>query len=148
VVSLHCVLPEPKEKRMNPLRKLLEAIGVDPRTAQSFHEAELQSVRSHPRVHNFLNGDLLFHPNQDGSEATVSGFGYGLKVGDYLIKRDPDSGPDAQTRYRLTELRYCRDPSDQWFGKAVFAPRTIEQKNLDMDHTERHECCWDLDPTS
>ena len=128
---------------MLSLSKLIR--GLDPRTAQSFHEAQLQAIRKHPRVHNCLSAGLLFRPTPDGLEAMVSGFGHGLKVGDFLIKKNDDHGPDGQTRYRLTEIRYCDDPRDQWFGKVVFDRRTAEQKDRDIAHTERGERSWDLD---
>lgn len=54
-----------------------------------------------------------------GQRLSLSGWGRGIKAGDYLIL--PNGG--GTTRYRVDSIDYRMDPPDMWFAEATFAPR-------------------------
>ena len=66
------------------------------------------------------------HVRKGGMEISLTGWGRGISVGDYLLLESQSSEPDANptTRYRVKEVEYCTNPPDMWFIEAVFAPRT------------------------
>ncbi len=51
----------------------------------------------------------------------ISGWGYGLRAGDYLLLQG--DAPGTTTRYRLDTCEYFHNPSDMWRATATFAPR-------------------------
>jgi hypothetical protein len=59
--------------------------------------------------------------SDDGSEATLAGWGEGLKEGDFMLLKN---GPDA-TRYKIVTIKYMRDPEDMWAAEVIFAPRNM-----------------------
>jgi MioC protein len=54
-----------------------------------------------------------------GRRLRLSGWGHGIKVGDYLILPNGN----GTTRYRVDSIDYRMDPPDMWFAEATFAPR-------------------------
>lgn len=81
--------------------------------------------RPEPATHDYRERrwghDYTFEPNDGGLVAKMAGWGHGIRQGDYLILEAP---ADQGTRYRVREVRYCADPSDMWFAKVEFAPRS------------------------
>lgn len=63
--------------------------------------------------------DYTFTPINGGKRAELTGWGYGIAKGDYLIL--PNKG--CTTCYRVDEISYYSDPPDMWRAKATFAPR-------------------------
>ena len=46
-----------------------------------------------------------------GNSVSLTGWGRGLKKGDYLILRN---GKDDTTRYEISSVKYFSDPDDMW----------------------------------
>ncbi len=63
----------------------------------------------------------------NGLEISLAGWKTGIKEGDYLIL----ASGEANTRYKVSSITYCENPSDMWFAQAVFSPREIEQEVKD-----------------
>ena len=61
----------------------------------------------------------IFNVIDNGQRLRLSGWGFGIRTGDYLIL---PNGP-ATTRYHVDNIDYKTDPSDMWFAEATFAPR-------------------------
>lgn len=61
---------------------------------------------------------------RDGQELRMSGWGRGIRAGDFLLLENEGSS----TRYRVESISYHRDPSDMWAAAAVFAPRSAPPK--------------------
>lgn len=80
-------------------------------------------------VHDYtLRGpghDYNFNPRNDGLEASMIGWGRGIKDGDYLILAHQDGDT---TRYRVKSINYFMDPRDMWKADVEFAPRSREEK--------------------
>lgn len=80
------------------------------------------------RTHNYTRRgrghDFVFRPIGDGIKANISGWGFGLKVGDYLILPNGCT----TTRYQIDEVKYYNDPADMWNAKVTFAPRAIGEE--------------------
>lgn len=55
----------------------------------------------------------------DGRELRVTGWGRGLRKGDYLLL--PNEGDT--TRYCVANVSYYSDPADMWKAVLEFAPR-------------------------
>jgi hypothetical protein len=49
----------------------------------------------------------------------MTGWGYGIRVGDYMIL--PNDG--SETRYQVRTIEYETNPRDMWSGVFDFAPR-------------------------
>lgn len=68
------------------LRTLL---GFSPDNEASFAAAAKSAQRDHPRVHNYKEKswghDLVFRPEDNGLKANISGWGSGLKDGDFIL---------------------------------------------------------------
>lgn len=54
-----------------------------------------------------------------GQRLRLSGWGHGIKAGDYLILPNGN----GTTRYRVDSIDYQMDARDMWFAEATFAPR-------------------------
>jgi len=63
--------------------------------------------------------DYTFTPIAGGLTARMSGWGDGIKAGDFLIL---PNGTQT-TRYRVESIRYEWDPKDMWHATVAFAPR-------------------------
>lgn len=59
-----------------------------------------------------------------GQKLELSGFGYGVKRGDFLILADRHGNT---TRYKITKIKYNMNPHDLWFANAKFAPRQLSE---------------------
>jgi hypothetical protein len=57
----------------------------------------------------------------DGRELRATGWGHGLRKGDYLLLPNGD----ATTRYRIENVTYFGDPGDMWKAVLRFAPREV-----------------------
>lgn len=76
-----------------------------------------------PVTHDCGSNYSTFSIQEGGQVIVLSGFGYGIQEGDYLIltqgvKRET-------TRYKVEKIEYKRDPADLWFATARFAPRPL-----------------------
>jgi hypothetical protein len=88
-----------------------------------------------PQVHDYTaptrgyGHDYILTPDPDPSTAKVTGWGCGLRVGDYLMLSRSTSS-DETALYRLTEVVYKMDPEDMWNARAVFVPGSSEEGRL------------------
>lgn len=80
--------------------------------------------------------DTSLTPRQGGTIVDAWGWGDGISKEDYLIfsiehpiKKDRSD----TTRYKVDEIEYMRDPSDQWRAVLSLAPRTMEEKAKDHE---------------
>lgn len=62
--------------------------------------------------------------SDDGKDAALMGWGFGVKEGDYLII---DGAPNNTTRYQVKSIKYRSDPRDMWSARVAFAPRATAQ---------------------
>lgn len=58
------------------------------------------------------------HVAADGLRLSVSGWGDGIRRGDYLVL--PNRA--GATRYRVEEIAYAADPPDMWHAECRHAP--------------------------
>lgn len=76
-----------------------------------------------PKTHDYQRGgwghDYTFTPINGGVKGTATGWGQGIKKGDFLILRQPPHG----TRYKVDSIKYFSDPTDMWSAELTFAPR-------------------------
>lgn len=79
---------------------------------------------THDYTARYWGHDFTFAP-LPGSRGSMSGWGEGLKAGDYLLLPHNEGGT---TRYVIDKIEYYRDPRDMWHATVSFAPRTPEQK--------------------
>ena len=74
------------------------------------------SQRKSSKTHDFSRAirgqDYIFEPIDDGLRAYITGYGSGMKVGDYLILRE---GFD-RCRYQVEEIDYYSNPEDMWIA--------------------------------
>jgi hypothetical protein len=86
-----------------------------------------------PQTHDYRRAargwghDLGYEVGSDGN-LHAWGWGSGIAVGDYMLLTNKDHD-DADTRYRVSEIRYAGDPPDMWFGVLDFAPRAAAPLN-------------------
>lgn len=117
------------------LRRLF---GFSPDNEASFAAAAKCAQRDRPRVHNYKDKgwghDLVFRPEDNGLRAEISGWGSGLKAGDFILIADREKDPQGTTRYRITAIKYHSNPPDMWSGQAEFARRSVEQMAVDEAH--------------
>lgn len=57
--------------------------------------------------------------NDGGLSISATGWGVGIKSGDYIIIKNGDD----TTRYKFEDVSYYNNPSDMWYGSLSFAPR-------------------------
>lgn len=55
-----------------------------------------------------------------GVTARITGWGRGVKQGDYILLSHNNGDP---TRYRVERIEYYNDPPDMWRAEVRFAPR-------------------------
>ena len=75
-----------------------------------------------PKTHDYTIRTWGHNVNwsvKDEVTLSANGWGTGIRAGDYLLLPNGD----RSTRYEVREIRYMRDPRDQWFAELVFAPR-------------------------
>ena len=68
-------------------------------------------------------GHDFFLTSINGKKIIISGWGSGIKKGDYLLIPSGSSS----TRYKVKSVRYRSDPPDMWAIEAEFAPRPASQ---------------------
>jgi hypothetical protein len=69
--------------------------------------------------------DYTFEPDKGGLEATMIGWGYGIREGHRILMSAPDDS--NTTCYRVTSIKYFRDPKDMWSARVEFSPRSPEE---------------------
>ena len=67
----------------------------------------------------------IFNVIDNGQRLRLSGWGFGIRTGDYLILPNGT----ATTRYHVDSIDYRMDPRDMWCAEATFAPRQLKEKN-------------------
>lgn len=86
-----------------------------------------------PMTHDYTNTgwghDYTYKPGPGGQTAEMSGWGHGIKVGDYIAMASPGNF-DGCSLYKVVTIKYCRDPSDMWFASVEFAKR-VQCKNCE-----------------
>lgn len=76
--------------------------------------------------------DISFRPLDGGMKLRANGWGPSpegcdelkrewMEPGDFIILSHP--GGQETARYRIDEIKYMSNPSDQWFAELSFAPR-------------------------
>jgi len=78
-----------------------------------------RNPRTHDYSKRYWGHDYIFNPVDGGKRGQMSGWGEGIKAGDYLILQNGD----ATTRYQVTHIEYHNDPEDMWIADVKFAPR-------------------------
>lgn len=111
-------------------------------TAEAALLLDANAERGTARVYNYLYRSVSFRPRDNGLEASIDGFGAGLKVGDFILKSNSGSG-SGQSRYRITRISYPADPGDQWFAEAVFDRRTVQQMDYDAPFIAKRAEYWE-----
>jgi hypothetical protein len=85
------------------------------------------------RIHDYTERtrcwghDYTLTPDPDPTTARISGWGSGLREGDFLLLTHPETR--IIVVYQLTEAEYYSkpgDPGDQWRGRARFIPADSE----------------------
>lgn len=79
-----------------------------------------ETNQTHDYTNRYWGHDYSISQAYDGGQTIeISGWGSGIKKGDYLLLRRGDDS----TRYKVKGIRYESDPRDMWFATAKFAPR-------------------------
>lgn len=75
------------------------------------------------RVHDYRDRhgghDYTLTSNPDPVTARITGWGHGIREGDYLAIPRPQ---DGCALYRIEALRYTDDPPDMWFTTSRLLP--------------------------
>jgi len=79
----------------------------------------MSDPRTHDYTHRGWGHDYIFLPHRGGLEARITGWGHGIRAGDYLLLQNGD----GSSRYVIRSIQYERDPPDMWSASAEFAPR-------------------------
>ena len=94
------------------------------------HEIDrLEFINSFPEgeTHDYTargwGHDYTFEPKDGGMRGRMSGWGSGIKPGDFLLLQNKKLSGVQTTRYQIIKIDYMRDPPDQWFADVMFAPR-------------------------
>lgn len=79
------------------------------------------------RVHDYTfrtwGHDYIIGRVEDGGKRLhVSGWGEGIRAGHFILLPNGETS----TRYQVSEIKYMRDPRDQWFAVLRFAPRETQ----------------------
>ena len=81
-------------------------------------------MKTHDYTRRTWGHDYIFRPIDDGMKGDMSGWGYGIEQGDYLLLQNDD----ASTRYQVDTIDYYANPDDQWRASVTFAPRQQPSK--------------------
>jgi hypothetical protein len=68
--------------------------------------------------------DYVFTPDSDPTTARITGWGDGLRKGDFLLLTHPETR--IIVVYELEEVAYYGNPGDMWRGRARFIPAASE----------------------
>lgn len=74
---------------------------------------------THDYQRRYWGHDYNFTPIDKGMKGRATGWGAGIKKGDFLILQQEPHG----TRYKVDAIKYFSDPSDMWSADLSFAPR-------------------------
>lgn len=66
-----------------------------------------------------IGHDYIFKPVGRGMKGNITGWGYGIRSGDFLLLQNRGKS----TRYRVDSISYYLDPMDMWSAEVTFAPR-------------------------
>ncbi len=68
--------------------------------------------------------------SEKGLVIGMTGWGHGLKRGDFILLESQSTDPDANkdTRYKVKSIEYRNNPRDMWSVVFTFAPRVLEKK--------------------
>lgn len=91
---------------------------------------EMKKKKSEPKTHDYSNrywghDYAITKVEKKGQIIHMTGWGFGLKIGDYIIIQGQSNelGVNPTTRYLVAEIKYESDPKDMWHGIFLFAPR-------------------------
>jgi len=79
-------------------------------------------AKTHDYTNPVFGHDCIFRPINGGQRGRMSGWGYGISGGDYLLLKNGA----RTTRYVVESIKYHWDPPDMWSADVAFAPRTKE----------------------
>ncbi len=81
-----------------------------------------KSSKTHNYTRAIRGQDYVFEPIEQGLTGHMTGYGKGVKVGDYLILQE---GSD-RCRYKVEEIDYYSNPEDMWIAllKQVTFPQS------------------------
>lgn len=69
-----------------------------------------------PKTHDYTRfvygSDYVFEIQSDGQTGYITGYGRGIKIGDYLILKKYNQ----PYRYQVKEIEYYANPSDMWMA--------------------------------
>jgi hypothetical protein len=87
----------------------------------------MASTTCEPVTHDYTRRgwghDYAFETNDGGQSGEMTGWGRGIREGDFLLLAHPASRAGS-SRYRVDKITYRFDPNDMWNAKVTFAPRT------------------------
>lgn len=66
--------------------------------------------------------DYVYRPRNGGLEASMSGWGRGIRQGDVLLLKGPTGGASC---YRVDSIEYLRDPPDMWRAEVSYTRPTV-----------------------
>lgn len=90
----------------------LQSVVISPASEPTTHDY------TKPRWgHDYYVSDV----HAEGQSISLSGWGKGIKEGDFLILNTDNTG--RTTRYQVYVIHYYSDPPDQWRADARFASR-------------------------
>ena len=109
-------------------------------------EAAKLHIHDYTARRRFWGHDYVLTPDEDPVTARISGWGGGLREGDFLLLTHPETR--IIVVYRLEEVEYYSkpgDPGDQWRGRVRFVPaaselgQQVREVGLQdtIDHVER-----------
>lgn len=85
--------------------------------------------------------DITIKPDETGHSIEAMGWGRGLKKYDYILL----SNGDQATRYQISTISYCKDPTDMFSADLKFAPRAgfpvEERKKVMLKKIKRRLRC-------
>jgi MioC protein len=94
-----------------------------PQTHKEVRVMDAKSPREHDYTTRHWGHDVAIHRVMDGGNILgVSGWGGGVKRGDYLILPQGE----GTTRYQVEHIFYQPDPPDMWSATLHFAPRDAQ----------------------
>jgi hypothetical protein len=75
-----------------------------------------KELKRQPKVHDYsklvMGSDYVFESLNTGTQGCITGFGKGVKSGDFMILKQNNQS----CRYQVEEINYYSDPSDMWIA--------------------------------
>lgn len=84
-------------------------------------------MKTHDYTLKCWGHDCIVRPVDGGMKLDLTGWGDGLRTGDFILLRNGT----GSSRYRLDAVRYEYDPPDMWHATASFAPRSADELEAD-----------------